>query len=94
MHFGNQERDVIHVAPAPLLARLERADERVATASAVSARVAVGRVVATADLAALEADSEMQPRVSRGQAILAARDGLGELGDVNVIEMGAGDHMK
>jgi hypothetical protein len=32
----------------------------------------------------------MQPRVSGGQALLAALNGLGELGDVNVIEMGAG----
>src|SRR5439155_9002965 len=84
---------VVHVAPRPLLARLERADQRMAAASSVGARVAVGRVVATADLAALETDSQMQPRVSRGQAILAARDGFRELGDVNVIEMGAGAHL-
>ena len=94
MHLRNQQRDVVHEAKGPLLARLERSDERVAAASSVGARVAVGRVVTTADLAALEADSQVQPRVSRGQAILAARDGLGELGDVDVIEMGAGSHMK
>jgi hypothetical protein len=35
----------------------------------------------------------MQPRVSGGQALLAALNGLGELGDVNVIEMGAGGHL-
>src|SRR2546425_11419782 len=89
VHLWNQQPDVIQEAPGPLLGRLERADERVAAASSVGARVAVGRVVTTGDLAALEADSQMQPRVSRGEAILAARDGLGELGDVNVVEMGA-----
>jgi hypothetical protein len=35
----------------------------------------------------------MQPRVSRRQAILATGDGLGELGDVNVIEVSAGSHL-
>ena len=64
-----------------------------AAVSTVGPRVAVGRVVTTADLAALEADPQMQPRVARGQSILAARDGLRELGDVNVIEMGAGGHL-
>ena len=93
MHFGNQHRDLVQEAPAPILAGLQRADQRVAAASSVGARVAVGRVVAAADLAALEADSQMQPWASRGQAILAARDGFRELGDVNVIEMCAGGHL-
>lgn len=34
----------------------------------------------------------MQPGVPCGKAILATGDGLGKLGDVNVIEMGADGH--
>jgi len=34
--LGNQQRDVIDEAPRPLLARLERADDRVAVASGVA----------------------------------------------------------
>ena len=43
------------------------------------ASVAVGRVVAAADLAALEADPQMEPQVAGREAVLAAVDGLGEL---------------
>ena len=90
MHLGDQQRHVVHEAPGPGLAGLERADDRVAAALSVGAGVTVGRVVTTSDLAALQADAQMQPGVARGQAVLAALNGLGELGDVNVIEMGAG----
>src|SRR6185312_11179697 len=39
---------------------------------------------------ALEADAQVDPAAAFGEALLAAVDGLGELGDVDVIEMGAG----
>ena len=54
--------------------------------------VAVGRVVAAADLAATQADPEMKPWVADLQALLAALHGLGELGDLDLIEVGAGGH--
>jgi hypothetical protein len=44
------------------------------------------------DLAAVEADPPVKPAVARREAVLAAVDGLGELRDVNVVEMGAGRH--
>ena len=93
MHLRDQQRDVVHEAPRPLLARLERADQRVAAASGVSTRMAIGRVVTAADLAALEADSEMQPRGTDRQAVLAPGDGLGQLRDMNVIEVRADGHL-
>ena len=87
MHFGNQQREVVQEAPGPLLARLERADERVAAASTVCARVSVGRVVTTADLAALEADPQMNPSAARCEAVDASVDGLRQVGNQNVLQM-------
>ena len=91
-HVGNHEPELVHEAPRPRLAGLERADQRVAAAACVCAGMAVGRVVAAADLAALQADAQMQPRFPRGQAFLTAIHRLGQLGDPNLIEMGAGGH--
>lgn len=65
-----------------------------AAAACVSAGVTVGRVVAAADLAALQADAQMQPLASGGQALLAALDRLGQSGDPDVIEMSAGRHLR
>src|SRR5215207_1102971 len=83
--LGNQEREVIDVAPGPLLARLERADQRVTALVRVGGGMAVGRVVAAPDLSALEADPQMQPRVAHGQTLLTALDGLGQLLDLDLI---------
>jgi hypothetical protein len=57
-----------------------------------SGGVTVGRVVAAADVPALEADPQVQPRLALRQALFAAVDGLGQLRDLDVIEMGAGWH--
>ena len=73
------KRDLVDVAPAPVLAGLERADDRVRRGVVVRSRVAVGRVVAAADVAAGEADPEVQPLAAVAQAILAAVDGRREL---------------
>ena len=48
-----------------------------------------GRVVAAADVAALEADAQVQPAAAGGQAVLAAGDGLGQLEDLDVVEVRA-----
>jgi len=64
----------------------------VAAAASVSAGVTVGRVVATADFSALQADAQMQPLASGGQALLAALNRLGQPGDPDVIEMSARSH--
>ena len=60
-----------------------------AAALRVRARVTVGRTVAAADFPALQADPQVQPLTAGGQALFAALNGLGKLGDVDVIEMGA-----
>src|SRR5436189_5300900 len=52
--------------------------------------VAVRRAVAASDLAALEADPQVNPAIARLQAVLAAVDRLGELGDQDVVEMVTG----
>src|SRR3954447_5465705 len=36
----------------------------------------------------------MEPGIAGGEAVLAALDGLGQLADVNVIEVGAGGHAR
>ena len=54
--------------------------------------VLVRRVVAAADLAALEADPQMEPGVAHLQALLAALDGLGQVRDLDLVEMAAGGH--
>ena len=89
-HLGDQHGDVIDEAPAPILPWLERADQRMVAAPGVSAGVLVGRVIAAAHLPALEADTQMQPRVADLQALLAAIHGLGKLRDLDLIEVGAG----
>jgi hypothetical protein len=49
-------------------------------------------VVATADVAALEADPQVEPQRSFGQAVLTAGNGLRQLGDLDVSAMPALDH--
>jgi glycine/serine hydroxymethyltransferase len=53
----------------------------------------VGRVIAAADHPTLQADAQMQPLASGGQALLAAFHRLGQPGDSNVIKVGAGGHL-
>ena len=84
MNLGDAHPDLVDEAPRPVLARLERADDRVTGRAGVRARVAVGRVVAAADVAALQADAQVQPEAAGREAVLAAGDGLRAAGDVNV----------
>lgn len=58
----------------------------------VRTRVPVGRVVAATHLAALQTDAQVQPQTAAGQAVLTARDRLGQLCDLDVVEMTAGGH--
>src|SRR3954454_4923573 len=70
------ERDLVQVAPAPRLARLRRAHDRVVRLVEVLGRVAVRRVVAAADLPALPAEAQVNPRRPDLQALLASVDPL------------------
>src|SRR6185295_5813383 len=64
--------DLVHIAPAPALARLERGDDRVLGRVEVLRGVLVLRVVAAADVAAGAAKAQVQPAIAHLQAFLAA----------------------
>jgi hypothetical protein len=64
----------VDVTVAPRLARFGAADQGVVVRPVVLAGVSVGRRVAAADVAAVQAHPEMDPGVSRLQAFLAAGD--------------------
>src|SRR3954468_19951245 len=52
-------------------------------------RVALRRVVAAADVAAGQADAEVAPHGADPKTVLTAGHRLGELGDLNLIEVAA-----
>ena len=47
--------------------------------------VAIGRVVAAADVPAFQADAQMQPPTAGSEAVFASVDGLRQVGDQDVI---------
>src|SRR5690348_9178554 len=57
----------------------------------VSRRVPVRRVVTTADLAAGEADAQVQPLAARLEAVLAPRHLRGKLANLDLAEMATRD---
>src|SRR5581483_4319084 len=66
------EREIVDVAPPPLLAGLVGAHQRMRGGVEVRGGVLAGRVVAAADVAALQAETEVQPATAAGQAFHAA----------------------
>src|SRR5438105_8184891 len=66
------DHELVHVAPAPVLARLEAADDRMAGSMEVLRRMLVGRVVAAADATAGQAQPQMDPPRPGAQALLAS----------------------
>src|SRR4051794_8814714 len=62
--------DLIHIAPAPVFARLERLDDRMASGVEVLGGVLVLRGVAAADVPANQALAQVDPGVPDLQAIL------------------------
>ena len=87
--LGDHHPDSVDVAPAPFLARLERANDRVRGGLGVGGRVPVRGIVATPDVAALETDPQMEPLVSGREALLAAVGRVGQASDSNVFAMRA-----
>jgi hypothetical protein len=69
---GEFEHDLVHVAPAPVLTRFERADDRVARGVEVLRGVLVLRGVTAAHVPAGQAEPQVDPPVSHRQALLAA----------------------
>src|SRR5919198_5748417 len=64
--------ELIDIAPEPVLARLERLHERVAGGVEMLGGMLVLRRVTAADVPANEALAQVDPRLSRFQAVLAA----------------------
>jgi hypothetical protein len=62
----------IDVAPAPLLIRLERLDDRMTARAEVLRRVLISRAIATADVPARHTESQVHPSVARLQTVFAA----------------------
>src|SRR3954464_12678392 len=58
----------------------------------VAGRVAPGRVVAAADVAAGLAHAQVHPLHALGEAFLAAGEGLWNLQDLDLVEVGATGH--
>src|SRR4051794_2226843 len=73
--LGDAHRDLVDEAPRPVLARLDRAHDRVTVALRVGAGVAVGGAVAAAGAGAPAADAPMEPSRAHCQAVLPARRG-------------------
>ena len=81
---------LVRKAPDPVLVSLGGANQRMAGLPEVRGRVAAARSVAAAELAAREAHSEVHPAVTFLQALLAAGNRVGQLGEADGVEMGAG----
>jgi hypothetical protein len=64
--------DLVHVAPPPVFAWLERPDHRVARLMEVLGRVLVLRTIATSHVPARQAKPQMNPGVTHIHAFLAS----------------------
>jgi len=63
------DHHLVHVAPAPVLARLERPDDRVAGGVKVLGSVLVSRLVAATYIPAGQALAQVNPGIARLQAL-------------------------
>src|SRR5580765_168180 len=84
------EGNLVDVAPAPVLAGLRRADDRMAALVGVRGRVLVRRGVAAADLRARHAHAQMHPAAADLQALLATLDLVREGRELDLVEVAAG----
>lgn len=66
------EVGLVHVTPPPALARLEGLHDRMGALAEVRAGMAARRRVAAADVAAAEAQAEVNPAAACSEALLAA----------------------
>src|SRR5262245_46495729 len=76
---AENERELVDVAPGPVLSGFQRADDRVGARADMCCCVAVRRVVAAPDVAAGEADAQVEPSAARAEAVFAPIDRLREL---------------
>jgi hypothetical protein len=66
------EQQFVLVAPQPVLAALERLDQRMAGCLEMRVGMTIRRFVAAADVTADQADAQMDPRIAILEAFLAA----------------------
>ena len=66
------EREVVDIAPEPVLAGLERLDDRVAGLAKVPGCVLSDGIVATPDMTAAEASPQVDPLLAGAQTLDAA----------------------
>src|SRR5690349_2876643 len=83
------EEQLVHEAPAPVLAPLEAPHDRVLGRMEVLGGMPPRRVIAAPDVTALLAQAEMHPMTARGETLLAACRRLGahvsHLGEVRTL---------
>ena len=77
------EQDFVDVTPAPPFRRIIALDNRVTGGVKMLGGVLVGRLVAAAHMAAGAADPQMQPAVTRFQALFAARSARNDVADAS-----------
>ena len=87
------ERDFVDVAPRPVLARLQRADDRMAAGGDVLAGVLVRRGVTASDVATGTTDTQVEPGSADLQAVLAARHVFRRL-NLYLVEVRADGHWR
>ncbi len=75
------EHDLVNVTPPPAFRRVIALDDRMARPVKVLRRVAVRRVVATADMTAGSAEAQMRPRRADLEAFLTAERARGHVSD-------------
>lgn len=81
------ERDLVAVAPEPILARFERLDQVVLRRMEVSRRMAIRRAVAAPDVPAGGAPPKMDPPPADLEAIRAPIIGRFVVGWIDCVEM-------
>ena len=86
---GDHERDVVDVAPAPVLAGFSGASDRVSRAAGMGRGVPVRRAVAASDPAAGLTHAQMHPCPPDREAILAPGDLVGQLGQLDAVRVRA-----
>jgi hypothetical protein len=72
-HRGRFQEHLVGITPGPVFARLEAPDHRVRRGLEVLRSMLAGRAIAAANMAAAEAQPEVNPAASGLEALLAAR---------------------
>ena len=85
----DSKRDLVLVAPAPVLPRLERADDRMLGRPRVRRGMAVRRGITASDVPTRQTETQVNPPAPDPQAVLAPRNALRERGHLDRVEMGA-----